>query len=177
MAGCMVFLGFINYLDGYFGTHEIRNAQFEMTNLNMFINDKYYDEQVAEFQFNLKADISDLFNWNTNVIFLSVVCEFETEDRLRNQIVVWDQRIMREMTEFYHLDLKNEWVEYYLTDVKKSLKGKKVNVFLRWEQMTTIGPYYNDKKRIGEFTLPNELKSESKKRAYKAGPSSRIDNY
>jgi len=177
MAGCMVFLGFINYLDGYFGTHEIRNAQFEMTNLNMFINDKYYDEQVAEFQFNLKADISDLFNWNTNVIFLSVVCEFETEDRLRNQIVVWDQRIMREMTEFYHLDLKNEWVEYYLTDVKKSLKGKKINVFLRWEQMTTIGPYYNDKKRIGEFTLPNELKSESKKRAYKAGPSSRIDNY
>lgn len=84
MAGGMVFLGMLCYLDGYFGTHEIRNPEFEMTNMSMFINDKYYEEQVAEFQFNLKADISDLFNWNTNVIFLSVVCDFETKDGLRN---------------------------------------------------------------------------------------------
>ena len=90
MMGGMVLLGALNYLDGYYGSHEIKNAEFEMTSLSMFINDKYYDEHVAEFQFNLKADINGLFNWNTNVIFLSVVCEFESEKGLRNQIVVWD---------------------------------------------------------------------------------------
>ena len=72
---------------------------------------------------------------------------------------------------------KDEWIEYYLTDLKRDLKGKKIDVFLRWEQMTTIGPYYNAKKLIGQFTMPDEFKNESKKRAYKPGPSSRIDNY
>jgi hypothetical protein len=133
MMGGMVFLGALNYLDGYLGSHIIKDAEFEMTNLSMFINDHYYDEHVAEFQFDLKADISGLFNWNTNVIFLSVVCEFESQKGLRNQVVVWDQRIMREMTEFYNLDLKKEWVEYYLTDINRDLKGKKINVYLRWE--------------------------------------------
>ena len=172
-----MFFGALNYLNCYFGEHTIKNAQFEMTNMNMFVNDKYYNEHVAEFQFDLKADINGLFNWNTNVIFLSVVCEYETKDGMRNQIVVWDQRIMREMTQFYDIDLQGEWVEYYLTDYKKELKGKKVDVYLRWEQMTTIGPYYNAKELIGNFTMPNEFKNEHKKRAYKAGPNNRVENY
>ena len=41
--------------------------------------------------------------------------------------------------------MKDEWVEYYMTDVTQSLKGKNVKVFMRWEQMTTIGPYYTGK--------------------------------
>ena len=81
------------------------------------------------------------------------------------------------MTEFYNLNLQNEWVEYYLTDLNRDLKGKKIDVFLRWEQMTTIGPYYNGKERIGEFTMPENFKNESKKRAYKPGPSNRVENY
>lgn len=84
MMGGMVFLGALNYFDGFYGEHTIKNAEFEMTNLSMFINDKYYNEHVAEFQFNLKADISGLFNWNTNVIFLSVVCEYPSQGDLRN---------------------------------------------------------------------------------------------
>ena len=47
------------------------------------------------------------------------------------------------MIEHYTLDLEDEWVEYYLTDITKSLTNKNVNVYLRWEQMTTIGPYYS----------------------------------
>ena len=97
----------------------------------------------------MKADISDLFNWNTNLIFLSITCEFDTPQSKMNSVTVWDQRILREAKEFYKLDLKNEWIEYYLTDVSKTLKGKKLDVYLRWEQMTTIGPYYSGKKLIG----------------------------
>jgi hypothetical protein len=40
---------------------------------------------------------------------------------------------MREMKEFYNLNLKDEWIEYYLTDLKRDLKDKKINVYLRWE--------------------------------------------
>ena len=50
---------------------------------------------------------------------------------------------MREMTEHYTLDLEDEWVEYYLTDINKDLKGKDVTVYFKWEQMTTVGPFYS----------------------------------
>ena len=83
MAG-MCAMGLLNYLDGYFSTHELKDLQFEMTKLDMFINDKYINEHAASFQFNLKADIADLFNWNTNIIFLSIYCDYETEPGLRN---------------------------------------------------------------------------------------------
>ena len=56
----------------------------------MFIHDKYLDEDALSFQFDLKADISDLFNWNTNIIFFSVICEYSTEYSDKNQVVVWD---------------------------------------------------------------------------------------
>ena len=61
---------------------------------------------------------------------------------------------MREATEFYKLDLEEEWIEYYLTDMSKGLKGKDVKVYLRWEQMTTIGPYYNGAELVGTFKMP-----------------------
>ena len=111
--------------------------------MDLFIFDKYYQEDIASFQFNLSADIDGLFNWNTNMIFASVVCTYETEHSAINQVTVWDQRILREATEFRKLNLVNEWVEYYLTDQTASLRGKEVKVFFRWEQMTTIGPYYS----------------------------------
>ena len=43
--------------------------------------------------------------------------------------------------------------------------------------MTTIGPYYMGTKDIGTFTMPNNFKNENKKRAYKPGPSDRVENY
>ena len=77
--------------------------------------------------------MSGVFNWNTNVIFLSIVCEYDSDKSTKNQVVVWDQRIKREMTQFYDFHLKNEWIEYYLTDMTNQLEGKEVDVYLRWE--------------------------------------------
>ena len=178
MMFCMVACGMINFLDGYFNTkHEVKDTHFEMTGLDVFIQDKYYSEQAASFQFDMKADISDLFNWNTNIIFLQIVCEYETEQDRRNAVVVWDQRIPREHLEFYKLNLKDEWVEYYLTDMTKNLKGKKINVVLQWEQMTGIGPYYRGKHAIGSFTMPEEFVAENKRRQPRPGPRKRVENY
>ena len=123
----MIGMGALNFLSGYYSTHNIENASFTLGEMDTFKYYKYLDEQAASFKFDMKADISDLFNWNTNIIFLSVVCEFETEHSKKNAITIWDQRIMRESEEFYKLDLKEEWVEYYLTDITQSLKDKDVS--------------------------------------------------
>ena len=91
-------------------------------------------------------------------------------------MTVWDIRVKREDEAHQIFDLKNEWVEYYLTDVHQTLKDKLVKVYLRWEQMTTVGPYYSGRKYIGEFTMPKRYKGTGK-RKYTPGPSNRIENY
>ena len=91
MVYCMCAMGALNFLDGMYNhTHEITDTSFELKQIDAFLWDKYYKEQAASFQFDLKADISDLFNWNTNIIFLSIVCEFETEASKKNSVIVWD---------------------------------------------------------------------------------------
>ena len=86
----MVFMGMLNYLHCYYGEHTIKNTKFELGKMDLFIYDKYYDEDVASFQFDLKADLRGLFNWNTNIIFASIICEYETEQSKVNAITVWD---------------------------------------------------------------------------------------
>ena len=45
----MVFMGFLNYLHCYFGEHTVKDAKFELGKMDLFIYDKYYDEDVASF--------------------------------------------------------------------------------------------------------------------------------
>merc|ERR1719230_1272958 len=91
MVYCMCAMGGLNFFDGLYNTtHKIENTSFEVKDVDAFLFDKYYSEHAASFSFDLKADISDLFNWNTNIIFLSLVCEFETDASTKNQVIVWD---------------------------------------------------------------------------------------
>ena len=129
----MLSMGLLNYFNCYYGEHTIRDTSFSLDKMDLFTNDRFYDEHAAAFTFNFKADIRGLFNWNTNIIFASLVCEYESPQGPKNAITVWDQRIKREAPEFHEINLEREWVEYYLTDIHKSLKGKEINVYLRWE--------------------------------------------
>lgn len=52
------------------------------------------------------------------------------------------------------LNLQQEYIEYYLTDIKKQMKDKAIKVFLRWENMSTVGAYFADSIQIGEFRVP-----------------------
>ena len=64
-----------------------------------------------------------------------------------------------------------------MTDVTQTLQGKDVDVYLRWEQMTTIGPYYSGKVKIGTFKMPAEYQNHHRKRTHRPGPAKRIENY
>ena len=56
------------------------------------------------------------------------------------------------------------------------MKGQKVDVFFRWEQMAVIGPYYSDKVKIGEFKIPDNYVG-NRSRKYSPGPTKRKHNY
>ena len=114
--------------------------------------------------------------WNTHTIFASLICVFETENSTENSITVWDQRIPRTDTEHWKIELSNEHVEYYLTDMNKSLKDTKVKLYFKGEIMSTIGTYYGEAIEVGSFQAPSKYVGPTK-RAYKPGPSNRVENY
>ena len=89
--------------------------------------------------------------WNTNMIFASIVCQYQTATSDTNIVTVWDQRILRTDTDHWLIDVTNEHVEYYLTDMNKELKDTNVKIFFRWELMSTIGTYWGDMVEVGQF--------------------------
>lgn len=72
--------------------------------------------------------------------------------------------------------MKNEHVEYYLTDINKSLKNTEIKVYFRWEHMSTIGLYYAEMIEIAAFSGPTKYTGDSK-RKYTPGPIDRKINY
>ena len=61
-----------------------------------FLNDRYYNEDVLSFTFDFEVDLSPLYNWNTNLIFAYISCEYETSKSKVNTVIIWDQRVPRE---------------------------------------------------------------------------------
>ena len=131
--------------------------------MDQFLYDRYFLEEVLSFQFDLKADLKPLMTWNTNMIFASVVCQYETETSDVNSVTVWDQRITREDTEHHMIDVLDEHVEYYLTDINRSLKDTNVKIYFRWEMMSTFGSYYGEMVEVGQFTAPSKYMGASKR--------------
>ncbi|KOB52099.1 Signal peptidase complex subunit 3, partial [Operophtera brumata] len=64
--------------------------------------------------FDLKTDLSHLFNWNVKQLFLYLTAEYITPNNELNQVVLWDKIILR--GENALLDFKNMNTKYYFWD-------------------------------------------------------------
>ena len=118
-------------------------------------------------------------NWNTHTVFAAIVCEYTTAaSPNHNSVTVWDQRVMRAVPEHHHIHVESEHVEYYLTDLNKQLLAEQadVQIYFRWEHMSTIGSYFVDYIPIGSFKAPRKYIG-SPKRQFHPGPASRTVNY
>ncbi|EAU85515.2 hypothetical protein CC1G_06416 [Coprinopsis cinerea okayama7 len=51
-------------------------------------------QDLAFVDFNITADLTPLFNWNTKQIFLYLQAEYNTRKGVKNEVVIWD-RIVR----------------------------------------------------------------------------------
>jgi hypothetical protein len=70
--------------------------------------------------FDVKADLTTVFNWNVKQLFLFVVCEYETRTNTLNQVVIWDKIVTEE--ENAKIDLTEVPNKYYLTDHADELR-------------------------------------------------------
>ena len=68
----------------------------------------YYDNSgndQAFINFDLKADLSPLFNWNVKALYLYLTAEYITENNILNEMVLWDKIVMN--GEKMELDMKS----------------------------------------------------------------------
>ena len=160
----LTILSALNYLEAFINKQPPKiTKQFEITNIETFVADRYIGEDAMSFTFDFEADLRDVFNWNTNLIFAYITCEYNTTASTFNKVTIWDQRILRTDTEHHIIKLKNQWPEYYLTDVNKQMRGVGVKVYLNWEQMPTVGVDFGGRLEIGNFVVPKNYISGSRR--------------
>ncbi|PCH35854.1 signal peptidase subunit [Wolfiporia cocos MD-104 SS10] len=53
-------------------------------------------QEFAFVNFNVTADLTSLFNWNTKQLFLYVSAEYTNQQGVANEVVIWDQIVHRE---------------------------------------------------------------------------------
>lgn len=95
-----------------------RDLQVKMWRPHYYTNKK---EESAEIKFDLDADLSPLFTWNTKQIFIYVTANYPTgTGEEQSEAVIWDQIIPATATPWSWQSLKNT----YFPD-KKTLRAAK----------------------------------------------------
>ena len=113
-------------------------------------------EEFADIRFDLEADLTNIFDWNTHDIFAFVSVEYEGQKGQRNEVTIWDDIIMRDAPHKHHIRILKRKSEYSITDINKKLKGKTLKVFFNYDHMPVVGYIQRKKIEVGEFTLPND---------------------
>lgn len=90
-------LSALNYLSSYpfpFLTKEARQPiitkPFKINQFDTFVKDNFINEDALSFTFDFETDLRPLFNWNTNIVFVYMTCEYNTTKSKVNQITIWD---------------------------------------------------------------------------------------
>ena len=84
-------LSALNYFSVYFNRKEpIITKAFKIVDYETFVNDKFINEDAISFTFDFEADLRPLFNWNTNLIFAYISCEYNTTKSSFNRVTIWD---------------------------------------------------------------------------------------
>jgi len=88
-------------------------------------------------RFNISADLTPLFNWNTKQLFLYVGAEYESADGTKNDVVIWDRIVRRKQDAFINTEAKSK---YPLRDMAKTFSGvSPVNYTLKYNVMPYVG--------------------------------------
>ncbi|KAJ3373042.1 Signal peptidase complex subunit [Kappamyces sp. JEL0680] len=100
---------------------------------------------LAKITFDMKADLSPLFNWNTKMLFVSVLAEFANDQYGFNQACIWDDVIMNKEDAVFNF--KKKPAEYPIHDLADKLAGSKANLTLQYQIIPWVGIFLQD--RVG----------------------------
>jgi len=116
----------------------------------------------ARVMFDMKADMRQLFDWNTKLVFVYVTAEYETQINGLNQVVIWDYIVEdikhAEFTVGKHQSmlLPRHHNEYPLIDQGRGIRSSKgpVKLTFNWCVMPIVGFITRRKEGKAEFEFP-----------------------
>ncbi|KAJ1339991.1 hypothetical protein BSLG_005317 [Batrachochytrium salamandrivorans] len=112
--------------------------------------------------FDLDADLSSYFKWNTKLLFVSAIVEFSNSQYEVNQAVIWDDVILDR--EDAVINLKNQRHEYQVHDLTNALGGSSANFTLQFQVVPWVGIMRSHRHVIPDaitFPVPATKKTRS----------------
>ncbi|RWS15807.1 histidine--tRNA ligase: cytoplasmic-like isoform X1 [Dinothrombium tinctorium] len=111
--------------------------------------------------FNLDADFTNVFDWNTKQLFLYLSAQYKTKNNVNNEVVLWDHIIRR--GEESRISFKNRHTKYYFWDDGNGLKGNdNITLTLSMNIIPNAGLLpITTCRTIHTFSFPNEYMSKN----------------
>lgn len=106
----------------------------------------------AVLTFDIDADLSSVFNWNTKQLFVYVVAEYETSSNVVNQVVIWDKIVKKKKQA--KLRERNQRTDYFLADQYDELRNTDIKLKLMWDIMPVSGRLFIHEKPGSHFQMP-----------------------
>ncbi|KAJ7029212.1 signal peptidase subunit [Mycena alexandri] len=94
-----------------------------------------YEHAVVNFE--IDADLSPLFNWNTKQLFLYLDAEYTNAKGVQNSVVIWDRIVRRKTDAKIHVEGKREQ-KYAFKDVT-GFRDASATYTLRYNLMPHVG--------------------------------------
>jgi len=106
--------------------------------------------------FNLDADLTQVFDWNTKQLFLYMTAIYKTKANVLNEVVLWDHIIQR--GEPTKINLRNQHTKYYFWDDGNGLKANdNITLTLSMNVIPNAGLLpISTVPSIHSFSFPNE---------------------
>lgn len=98
-------------------------------------------EKVARITFDVDADLSQMFDWNTKQIFAYVVATYGTKKFEQNEIVIWHKIIQNKEDAILNLKKQSSLLSHHRFNERSTNKFDKVKVklSLHWDIMPHVG--------------------------------------
>ncbi|KAK7677514.1 hypothetical protein QCA50_019520 [Cerrena zonata] len=89
------------------GLLDVSSIQVFPGNARRYVNK---NQDFAFVNFNVSADLTPLFNWNTKQLFLYLSAEYTNPQGIRNDVVIWDKIVRRKEDANIDIAGRNKYV-------------------------------------------------------------------
>uniref|UniRef100_A0A0G4GV65 Signal peptidase complex subunit 3 n=1 Tax=Chromera velia CCMP2878 TaxID=1169474 RepID=A0A0G4GV65_9ALVE len=158
---CLGFFGVLNHVTHYFFEAPVTGT-IKLANIYDMTVNQYLQSDQMNISFDLEADLSGVYTWNTNLLFVYVTASYKTQGNVRNEVTIWDH-IIQTKEEAASVKYTDEVNEYQLRDMHRQLRSREITLSLKFRLLPIIG-------RMREFTVAQTtFDSPDKHFKYKPG--------
>ncbi|BGP03211.1 Signal peptidase complex subunit [Rhodotorula toruloides] len=117
-------------------------AFLSVPHLNVLLGRSQHDWRAKErefafVKFDLKADLSPLFNWNTKQVFVYLTADYATPEYPDNTVVVWD-RIVRS-PRHARIDVQDGKQKYEFKEISSTFSNVSATFSLQYQVQPYVG--------------------------------------